>query len=165
MAARTQTLITAALMLLGAACSDTTAPVEARATVTVPDTVVASQLSVSAEQWMQFTIPVSIRNTASVPLTFFLCGTRIEAQNAGVWTNVWSPICSLSAGSDSPILPGETRAVTMTITASVAGAGGPLWGNASVAGTYRLNAALIPEGFSGTIPTISSNAFTLKQGQ
>jgi len=147
-----------------AACSDATAPIEARAIVTVPDTLVTTPLSSSAAQWMQLTIPISIRNTASVPLTFAYCASSIEAQNGGSWTNVWSPICALSSEARLPILPGETRVVSMPLAAAIAGNGGPVWGTSSVEGTYRVLAALIPEGFSGTIPTFSSNPFVLKQG-
>jgi hypothetical protein len=160
MSIRRPTLIAAALTLFAAACSDATAPVEARATVTVPDTLVASLLP-SAAQWMQLTIPVSIRNTSSVPLTFFYCASRVEVQNGGSWTSVWSPYCALSSEQQSPIPPGETRVVSMTITASVAGNAAPEWGSPTVGGTYRLLAGLIPEGFSGTIPTVSSNQFVL----
>ena len=164
MSTHRHTLIAAAVMFLGAACSDATAPIEARATVTVPDTLVTNSLSSSTAQWMQFTMPITIRNTASVPLTFAYCASHIEVQNGGTWTNIWSPICALSSEAKLPILPGETRMVSMTFTASVAGNGGPRWDNISIDGTYRFLAGLIPDGFSGTIPTISSNAFVLKQG-
>ncbi|MDB4889292.1 MAG: hypothetical protein JWL61_1147 [Gemmatimonadetes bacterium] len=164
MSTRRHTLIAAALALLGAACSDVTAPIEVRATVVVPDTLVTSQLASSNAQWIQFTLPVSIRNTSSVPLTFSFCGSGIEVRSGDAWSNVWSPYCLLSSESEAPIAPGETRQVTMTITAAVGGAGGPMWGSTSVSGTYRLEAALLADGLSGTIPTISSNAFILKQG-
>lgn len=166
MSTRRHTLIAAALVLLGAACSDATAPAGVSATVMVPDTLVTSQVASSNAQWIQFTLPVSIRNTASVPLTFLYCGSGIEVQNGDVWTNVWFPICALMNSSlPTPILPGETRVLSMTITGAVAGNGGPKWENASIGGTYRLKAALMADGVSGTIPTIGSNAFTLKQGQ
>jgi len=164
MTTRHQTLIAAALVVLAAACSETTAPIEARAIVTVPDTLVTRPMSSSNAQWMQLTIPVSIRNTASVPLTFSYCASSIEAQNGGSWTNVWSPICALSSEASLPILPGETRVVSMPLAAVIAGNGGPVWGTSTVEGTYRVLAALVPEGFSGIIPTVSSNAFVLRQG-
>ena len=49
----------------------------------------------------------------------------------------------------------------MTIAAAIKGPGGPVWENATVNGTYRFTAGLLPSGFVGDIPTVGSNAFTL----
>ena len=47
MTIRLRTFIAAALVVLAAACSDATAPIEVRATVMVPDTLVTNSLSSS----------------------------------------------------------------------------------------------------------------------
>jgi hypothetical protein len=132
-----------------------------RATVVVPETLSTRQAPTATTQWIDVNIPVSIHNTSSVPLTFIHCGSVLEAESGNSWATVWSPICALAADTPSPILPGETRVVEMSIIATISGNGGLSWGDGTLTGRYRLSAALLPDRYSGTIPRITSNTFTL----
>jgi hypothetical protein len=155
-------LLVATLLVLGTACAgDTMAPIEVRASVVVPDTLSARHMPAATAQWIQVSMPVSIRNTSSVPLSFMYCASSIEAESGGSWTSVWSPYCLLTQNSASPILPGETRVVQLSVDAAISGNGGPMWGDGTLTGRYRLSAALLPDGYSGVIPKITSNTFTL----
>jgi hypothetical protein len=157
---RRQSLFTAAFVVTALACSHVTEPNEA--TVVVQrDTLVASVVSAEALEWMQFIAPVAIHNTTSTPLTFDLCSFSIETQRNGEWQPVWSPYCLLTGGPPAPIQPGETREISLTIAAALKAPGGPVWANATVNGTYRFTAALLPPGFVGAAPKVGSNAFTL----
>jgi hypothetical protein len=165
MRARHQSLFTVVFAVFAVACSHVTEPSEPQATVVVQrDTLVASVVSAGAVDWMQFTIPLAIHNTTSAPLTFDICFSSIDTQRSGDWQSVWSPYCALTTGSNAPIQPGETREVSVSIVASIQGPGGPPWGSATVNGTYRFTAGLLPSGFVGAIPRIGSNAFTLMRG-
>jgi hypothetical protein len=162
MFARRKAFLVAVLLAAGTACADdTTAPIDVRATVVVPETLSTRQTPTATVQWIDVSMPVSIHNTSSVPLSFFYCGSAIEAESGGSWKSVWSPVCALSQETSSPILPGETRVVEFSVNATISVNDGPMWGDGTLSGRYRLSAALLPDGYSGTIPRIASNTFTL----
>jgi hypothetical protein len=147
------------------ACASATEPSAPRATVTVQrDTIVASRVVGGSVTWIRFTVPAAIHNGGSVSLTYPYCVSVIEAPARGVWGVVWSPICALGSKTDLEIAPGETRQISVDVSAAVAGPGGPTWGSASVDGTYRLAVGLVAAGLDGRIPQIPSNPFTLVDG-
>jgi len=144
------------------ACSGTTDPRAARATVTVQrDTIEASRVVGGSVTWLQFTVPAAIHNAGSVSVTFSYCASVIEAPARGAWDAVWSPICALDSRAALEIAPGETREITVDVSAAVAGPGGPTWNSAAVDGTYRLAVGLVAAGLDGRIPQIPSNSFRL----
>ena len=49
----------------------------------------------------------------------------------------------------------------MQVQATLAGPGAPEWKAESVAGNYRVAMGLIPVGFEGVIPLVTSNPFSL----
>jgi hypothetical protein len=162
MFARRPAFLVAALLLMGTACArDTMAPIEVRATVVVPETLPTRQVPTTTTAWIQASLPVSIHNTSSVPLSFVHCGSTIETEIAGSWTTVWSPVCALAQDTPSPILPGETRVAEFSVVATISANGGSPWGDETLTGRYRLSAALLPDGYSGVIPKIASNTFIL----
>jgi hypothetical protein len=158
-------LLAAAIVLLGAACRESTAPLNERASVVVQrDTLTSTTVTGGTMQWIHFTVPVAIHNTTQVPQTFDYCASSIETQVGGTWTRVWSPYCLMNFVPLVPILPGETRSVNVVVDAAIAGPGGPPWEGASVNGTYRYAAWITPVEVVGTVSWTASNAFILRQG-
>jgi hypothetical protein len=148
-----------------AACSGATTPRAPSAVVTVQrDTLVASMVMAGTVRWMNVTVPLSIYNAGTERLTFEYCASGIEGRVAGDWQRAWGPICAVASGSPAEILPGETRELTVTVTAAVEGPGGPEWQLERIDGMYRFAAGLVRSGMSGAIPVVHSNAFTLVSG-
>ena len=157
---RTLSVIAVACAL--AACSDSTAPDEPGATVTVPaQSVAVTTVAVGDVTWIDFTVPLRISNTGSTSLTFVYCATRIEAQGNDGWSKAWSPACLVESTQPVRILPGAHLETSMTVRAAVAGPGGPPWSVGTTDGSYRVVAGLLPDGAGGKIPTVVSNSFTL----
>ena len=145
-----------------AGCSSPTSPRVPVATVEVQrDTVVAALVPAGAVTWLRFSASVAIHNAGRAPITYADCATTVEAPNGAAWETVWSPVCALSSPGGLEIPVGETREVTVSVGAAIAGPGFPVWGRESVAGTYRFTAGLIYAGAGGRISRITSNTFTL----
>jgi hypothetical protein len=157
---RHRSLCCTALPLI-VACADGTAP-ELRATVVVQSsTVIATVSAAGSIDWMRFTLPVAIYNGSRRLIRFEYCASAVEKAAGSGWRAVWTPICSLSADSPAEIQPGETRELSLDITAAVDGPGGPRWDSDEINGTYRFRAGLVPDGYSGVIPGTGSNTFVL----
>lgn len=157
---RTLSLVALACGL--AACSESTAPDDPDATVTVQAPSVAVTTVAAGEvTWIDFTIPLRIENTGSTSLTFVYCASRIEARAADGWSKAWSPVCLVESTLPVQIPPGAHLETSMTVRAAIGGPGGPTWSPGTTDGSYRFVAGLLPDGAGGIVPTVSSNSFTL----
>src|SRR5262245_14974588 len=149
-----------------AACSHVTEPSRPNATVTVEaTTLTASVIAGSNVTWLDFSVPLTIRNTGSVPITFAFCASRVEARSGDTWRTVWTPTCALASASINDIPPGESRTFNARVVGAVEGLGGPKWSSGDIEGAHRFVAGLILPGVGGLIPTVASNEFTLSFGQ
>jgi hypothetical protein len=149
-----------------AACSHVTEPARPNAIVTVEaPTLTASVISGSRVTWLDFSVPLVIRNTGSVAITFEFCASRVEARSGDTWRTVWTPICALAASSINDIPPGESRTFNARVVGAVEGVGSPKWTSGGIGGAHRFVAGLILPGVGGLIPTVASNEFTLSFGQ
>lgn len=161
---RTLSLVALACGL--AACSESTAPDNLDATVTVQaQSVAVTTVAAGEVTWIDFTIPLRIENTGSTSLTFVYCASRIEARAADVWSKAWSPVCLVESTRPVRIPPGAYLETSMTVRAAVAGPGDPSWNVGTTDGSYRLVVGLLPDGTGGIIPTVPSNSFTLVSGE
>jgi hypothetical protein len=149
-----------------AACSNAAEPRRPNAVVTVQAPTLAAALRPGGSAtWLDFTVPLTIRNAGSASFTFFVCGSRVEARSGNAWSTAWFPFCALGSSSPNDILPGETRTFTVRVTAAIEGAGAPDWTAPGIDGTYRFVAGLVVPGVSGLIPTVASNEFTLSEAK
>jgi hypothetical protein len=151
-----------ATLPLVVACANSTAPVEPRVTVLVQgDTISATRSSASLGARFDFTIPVAIHNVDSRAVEVGDCTEAIETPAGSEWRTVWSVSnCALAAGSLRRIQPGGTVEVMLSVGV-VPGQPGQRWANDTFDGIYRVSFGVIPEGYSGVIPRVGSNAFVL----
>ena len=158
-------LVAVAAGCLAAACEGTTGPRTPLATVIVnADTVQASTFTGPRVTWVNFKVPVSIRNDDVLAIEEPTCTTWIEWADASDWKTAYAPGCLLSGGLHTWIQPGETRSYEMSISAAVEGPGAPAWEAPSIAGTYRVSLGLVlQQGVSGLIPRVPSNAFVIRE--
>jgi hypothetical protein len=116
------------------------------------DTLVAGVRPAGDVTWLQFTIPVSIHNGNSAPLTVDVCLASVEDPNG---TIVWAPICFLEGVTSPTIAPGATQTYQWSVMAAVSGPGNPKWGSQTIDGTYRLRLAIDAD------EAVLSNAFAV----
>lgn len=104
-----------ALFAIGlGACSDSTAPGELPGlTITAPTTI---HFTKQAGGYRQIAVPVTITNGTSGRLEVMNCSESVERFTLASWQLVWAPVCLaiIDLGS-SPIEPGTTRTVTLTV--------------------------------------------------
>jgi hypothetical protein len=86
--------------------------------------------------WIEFELPVSIRNTGSTVLYDAVCAVWVEKQVASQWRTVWSPICAAGAAEFRGLGPGQVRNVRLRVTSSVGTTAGQ-WPTPVAGGPYR----------------------------
>jgi hypothetical protein len=148
------------------ACSNATEPKRPNAVVTVQTPALAATVTSGASvTWLQFTVPLTIRNAGSEAFTFYMCASRVEVRSGDTWSAAWAPICTAGSSSPNDILPGESRTFSVLVMAAMEGPGGPDWTASGIDGSYRFVAGLIVPGVGGLIPTVASNEFTLSDAK
>lgn len=150
---------------LATACHEATGPRTPLAIVTVDaDTVQASRYVGPRVTWVNFKVPVSIRNNDVFAIDEPGCTTSIEYPAGAGWKMAWSPVCLLVGGVHDWIQPGETRTYEMFVSAAIEGPGAPEWSAPAIEGTYRLSAGLVlAQGGGGLIPRVPSNTFVIRE--
>lgn len=145
------TLTLAALIELG--CGDPAEPSAGAASLEVtPDTVVAQR---SPQGWSTFTVTATLRNT-SERIATLVCARNLEHEQAERWVPAWTSICTMSAGAEVAIAPGEARSIGLAVTTGFGN-----WTGSVVPGRYRMVQGVL---FSGAehSEAIVSNAFTVR---
>jgi hypothetical protein len=139
--------ITLFALCAAAACSDATAPSPQIELYALADTV-----RVSLVPYMQpynrltmqlnTSVPAKIRNTSAYLITP-RCERQVYRQLPDSLSPTWSPGCLAVANDGNPgngIAPGEERAFSFDIFATVSGPQGMTdWNSPTVGGTYRLS--------------------------
>jgi hypothetical protein len=126
------------------------------------DTVRATRSAGSFNSRFDLTLPVAIHNAGSRPVALPECTEAIEAPAGSEWRTVWSPvICRLSARPLPMLRPGETLEVNLSFAIEMQGTTSSSWRNDTLDGTYRVSLGIMPDGQSGVMPRVGSNAFVL----
>jgi hypothetical protein len=142
--------------MTAAGCTVFTGPKSHPVTISVTsDTIVAGVRTGPDISWLQFTIPVSIHNGQSAPVSIDYCLASVNEPSGTDWTMVWAPVCSAIATTAPTIAPGETKTFQWSVAAAIRGPGGPKWGGTTLDGTYRLSLVI------GANEKLESNSFVI----
>ncbi|MFL5481316.1 MAG: hypothetical protein ACJ8AK_03935 [Gemmatimonadaceae bacterium] len=99
--------------VMAVGCGDSTAPVDVIGlTITAPVTVHFT--NVTDAGYRQIAVEVKIKNSTSKVITRGWCSESLERFHGAGWEDIWSPVC-LANFVDSPIQPGATETVSMSI--------------------------------------------------
>jgi len=140
----TRALSIAALAAI--ACSDPTGPKpKAEITVLVDSVHITTGTGVQPYNrtytWMRFTVPVTVRNTGTDPITLNWCQPTVVRDSAETASFVWHPLC-VSDGDDytgAPIPPGAERTANYSVDATTSGPGAFAdWQSPTVGGAFRI---------------------------
>lgn len=142
--------------MTAAGCTLFTGPKSHPVTLSVmSDTLAAFVNTAATVSWLQFTIPVSIHNGRSEPMSIDFCLASVDEPSGTDWTMVWAPVCFLENRTASTIAPGETKTFQWPVAAAISGPGGPKWGGRTLDGTYRLSLTI------GANEKLESNSFAI----
>jgi hypothetical protein len=100
------------------------------------DTVAVATRGPAEAPWIEFELPVSIRNTGSTLLYDAVCATRVDKQVGEQWRRVWEPACALGSGTLNGLRPGEVRFERFKVTGSI-GTTASQWVGPVEGGPYR----------------------------
>lgn len=134
-----------------AACSDSTAPVELPGlSITAPTTV---HFTEQAGGYRQINVPVRITNGTSGTLDVMSCSESVERFTLASWQLVWAPVCLaiIDLGS-SPIEPGTTRTMTLTVADTPSQYEGFRFTDAEKVYRARFTLVLVDGGRGTTLP-------------
>jgi hypothetical protein len=146
-----------ACAMTAAGCTLFTGPKSHPVTISVTSDTLAAFVNTGPNiSWLQFTIPVSIHNGESAPMSIDFCLASVDEPSGTDWKLVWAPICALEGSAAPPtIAPGETKTFQWPVAAAISGPGGPKWGGRTLDGTYRLSVTI------GANEKLESNTFAI----
>jgi len=119
------------LLVLAAACSDSTAPVPACTVRVTAETVVASR----QDAWLEASIPLEVTGSEADVARLSFCGISLQQRVGDGWQRVWGVGCDGRAAGDPGLVPGPT---TLPLAQFTGVTMGDAWGRGVVDGTYRL---------------------------
>jgi hypothetical protein len=119
------------LLVLAAACSDSTAPVPAVTVRVTAETVVASR----QDSWLKASIPFEVTGSEADVARLSFCGISLQQRVGDAWQEVWGVTCDARWGGDSPFVAGPR---TLQLAEFTGVTMGDSWGRGVVDGTYRL---------------------------
>jgi hypothetical protein len=120
------------------------------------DTLAAFVNTAATVSWLQFTIPVSIHNEQSVPMSIDFRLASVDEPSGTDWTMVWALVCFADGSGTLPtIAPGETKTFQWPVAAAISGPRGPKWGGRTLDGTYRSSLTI------GANEKLESNTFAI----
>ena len=155
--------LTLALLTASLACTDSTGPRAASATVEVLAAEIPYQSFTHAEETrIEFEVPVRIHNNDTVPIGYHRCGYSIDSAEQQGWKMAWYPNCNLLQVPRTLIPPGHYRETTFRVSAHIAGNGVPKWEARGMGGLLRLRVHLAREAGGGEM-SVSSEGFLLRK--
>jgi hypothetical protein len=145
-----------ACAITAAACTLFTGPKSRPVTISVTSDTIAAFVSTGANiSWLQFTIPVSIHNRQSAPLTVDFCLASVDEASGAV---VWEPVCAVDGSIALPsVAPGATSTFQWSVVAAISGPGSPKWGSQTIGGAYRVRLVFDAE------DAVLSNVFVISR--
>ncbi|MEP6730683.1 MAG: hypothetical protein ABJE10_08595 [bacterium] len=123
------------------------------------DAIPAKGTQAEGVVWLQFGVPIEIRNTGKTVVSFQSCMSTIEERVDDHWHAVWTPYCALTSAAATDIQPGEAKQFSVEVAGVLSGPGGPRWDSSSITGTHRYVATLTSAGAPPA--AVTSNTFVL----